>query len=102
MRIGAVADPDVDPGLSAGRELADMARSVRSLRTPNATPVERIADRLDGRAATDAAAVAAAFEGLNRIVDGVGLPIGRAARRDQADLIKDLGLSSFPHADHGA
>ena len=98
----AVADPDLDPGLEAGRQLAAMARSVPSLRAPDPEPVERIADRLDPQAATDAAAVAAAFEGLNRIVDGVGLPIGRAARRDLADLIEDLGLSSFPHADHGA
>lgn len=102
IEITSITDRTVDPGIEGGAALAAMARSVPDLHRPDAGPVSDVAEQLGGQAATDAAAVAAAFEGLNRIVDGVGLPIGRAARRDQADLIEILGLSSFPHASHGA
>lgn len=102
IELTSIVDPTVDPGIDGGAALAEMARSVPDLHHPDPGPVARAVEDLGGRAATDAAAVASAFEGLNRIVDGVGLPIGRAARRDQADLIDILGLSSFPHASHGA
>lgn len=98
--LAAVNDPNVDPLLAAGDALAAVGRLGATITTPDASAVGRVADQLGDQAAADAAAVAAAFEGLNRIVDGVGLPVSRARRRDDADLIEALGLGSFPHASH--
>ncbi len=96
--LDAVGDPNVDPRLEAGRGLAAVGRLGSSITHPDATAVELGATELGPGAAADAAAVAAAFEGLNRIVDGVGLPVSRASRRDDADLIESLRLDRFPHA----
>lgn len=100
VELSAVSDPNIDPRLEAGRELADLGRVGSTITSPDAGAAESVADRLGPEAAADAAAVAAAFEGLNRIVDGVGLPVNRARKRDDAALIEALGLDSFPHASH--
>ena len=102
LDLSSVADPSRQPGIEAGPVLGELARTASSITSPNSDAVVRVAEQLGPAAASDAAAVAAAFEGLNRIVDGTGLPIGRAARRDQADIISALNLDRFPHASHGA
>lgn len=51
-------------------------------------------------AAAEAAGVAANFEIMNRVVDAVGLPIGRKRREDMAETIAILGMDDFPHAAH--
>ncbi len=99
--LRAIADPEVDPLVPGGPELAAMARAAVGTR-PDAGPVTRLAEVVGARTATDAAAVAAAFESFNRVVDGTGLPVGRGARRRAADVIELLGLARFPHAGHGA
>lgn len=98
--LAAVSDPSVDPRLVAGEALAALGRTGSTITKPDASAVESVADQLGNEAAADAAAVAAAFEGLNRIVDGVGLPVSRASKRDDAQLIDQLGLDAFPHASH--
>lgn len=100
--IGAVGDAEIDPRVEAGFALSSLGRAGASLVEPDSAAAERVAAELGPAAASDAAAVAAAFEGLNRIVDGVGLPVGRGSRRDDADIIEALGLGRFPHAHHGA
>ena len=100
--ITAVSDGSVDPLLAAGPQLAALGRLGSTTTRPDPSGAEAVAAVLGERAAADAAAVAAAFEGLNRIVDGVGLPVSRASRRDHGDIIDALGLDRFPHADHGA
>lgn len=98
--LAAVSDPSIDPKLEGGTALVAVGRLGATITTPDAGAVELVATELGREAAADAAAVAAAFEGLNRIVDGVGLPVSRARKRDDADLIESLGLDSFPHASH--
>ena len=100
VELAAVGDPSVDPLLECGHALAALGRLGSTITAPDARAVELVADRLGPEAAADAAAVAAAFEGLNRIVDGVGLPVNRARKRDETELITALGLDSFPHASH--
>ena len=100
--ITAVSDPTVDPLIEGGIELAAVGRLGASITEPDPSAVEMVAGELGATAAADAAAVAAAFEGLNRIVDGVGLPVSRASRRDHGDIIDALRLDTFPHASHGA
>lgn len=98
--IRAVADPEIESRLPGGRQLALLGRAGGRINTPDSSAAEAVAAELGQQAATDAAAVATAFEGLNRIVDGVGLPVGRASMRDNADIIEMLGLDKFPHANH--
>ncbi|MDH3247821.1 MAG: hypothetical protein OEQ47_02605 [Acidimicrobiia bacterium] len=98
VELIAVCDPEADSKLVAGRALAAAGRLGSAITAPDASAVELVASELGDGAAVDAAAVAAAFEGLNRIVDGVGLPVSRASRRDDADIIESLGLDQFPHA----
>lgn len=98
--LAAVGDAHVDPLLAGGTALAAVGRLGAVLTTPDSSAVEMVAGQLGNQAASDAAAVAAAFEGLNRIVDGVGLPVSRASKRDDADIIALLALDRFPHASH--
>jgi hypothetical protein len=102
LDITAVRDESVDPGIEAGVSLAALGRLGSRITDADASNTQAVADELGPQAAADAAAVAAAFEGLNRVVDGVGLPIGRGERRDLAPLIGALDLDTFPHASHGA
>jgi hypothetical protein len=95
--LRAIADPTIDAGLPGSKPLAHLAR--RSLgRTPDATATIAVAESIGEDAAVNAAAVAAAFELFNRVVDGTGLPVGTASRRNQAADIETLGLDRFPHA----
>jgi hypothetical protein len=100
VELAAVSDPSTDSRLDAGGALAALGRLGATITAPDASAVELVAAELGVEAAADAAAVAAAFEGLNRIVDGVGLPVNRARKRDDAELIARLRLDRFPHASH--
>ncbi len=95
--ISGVAHPHIDPGVPGGRALTALGRGAVGI-TISTELIEAVADELGPQAAIDAAAVAGAFEHLNRIVDGSGLPVGKAARRLQADIIETLKLDAFPHA----
>lgn len=101
VELRAIADPEVDPLVAGGRELAALARAAVGTE-PEPDPLRALAAVVGGRTATDAAAVAAAFESFNRVVDGTGLPVGKGARKRAADIIELLGLDRFPHAEHGA
>ncbi len=98
--IRAVADPSISAGVPAGAELSALARAAHGTE-PDPRPATRVADVFGGKAAVDAAAVAAAFESFNRVVDGTGLPLSRTSRKNDADIIEVLELDRFPHAGHG-
>ena len=61
---------------------------------------ERLAEEIGALGAVQAAGVAANFEIMNRVVDAVGLPLGRGNRRMMADEISLLRTDRFPHAQH--
>lgn len=95
--IGGIADPQVDPGVPGGRQLTALGRGAAGIEI-STDLVDAVAQEIGAAAAVDAAAVAAGFEYLNRIVDGSGLPVGKASRAQLAATIETLGLNSFPHA----
>ncbi len=95
--VRAVAEPGVDPRVPGGRELVALARAAVTI-AADGRALERLAEVLGEPAAVDAACVAAAFEGFNRIVDATGLPMTRARRAELAEVIEVLGLDRFPHA----
>lgn len=96
---GAIVDPSIDPLLPGGRELIALAQAV-SQAGSDAGPLEAVASEIGLEAAVDAAAVAANFQIMNRVVDATGLPIGSRRREDNAELITRLQLDRFPHAQH--
>ena len=95
--IGGIADPQVDPGVPGGRQLTALGRGAAGIEV-STDLVDAVAQEIGAAAAVDAAAVAAGFEYLNRIVDGSGLPVGKASRVQLADTIELLGLNTFSHA----
>jgi len=99
VELAGIIDPAVDPGPPGGHELVALARRSCS-RGVDRRPLDAAADVLGIAAAIDAAAVAANFQIMNRVVDATGLPIGRRRREENAGLIATLGLDGFPHAAH--
>lgn len=95
--LAAITDSEADPSVPGGRALIDFVTTVLS-----GDPVEeardRVKDLLGAAAAVDAAAVTGNFEMMNRIADGVGMPVGRGTRTRMKDVIEELGLDRFPHA----
>jgi hypothetical protein len=89
----------VDPGPPGGRELVALGRAAAG-RAIDRGPLEAVAAAIGEAAAYDAAAVAANFEIMNRVVDAVGLPVGTHQRAAKADLIRLLDLEIFPGARH--
>lgn len=97
--IAGLVDPSVDPGPPGGRALVALGRRVATTAVDRRA-LEDTAAVIGLAAAIDAAAVAANFQIMNRVVDATGLPIGRKRREDNAALITTLGLDDFPQAQH--
>lgn len=85
--------------MAGGRELVALGRSAAGNEVDRAA-LDAVASAIGPAAAVDAAAVAANFEIMNRVVDAVGLPIGRRRQESERELIELLGLGTFPHAAH--
>ncbi len=97
--LRGIGDATVDPLIRGGRALAELGRAA-ACPGPNSEPMRRVVEELGPEVACDAAAVAANFEIMNRVVDGVGLPFGRGRARQMAEEIAAVGTGEFPHASH--
>lgn len=97
--LAGIVDPTIDPGIRGGAALVALGRAVATT-TPDRRTLDTVAAIIGLPAAVDAAAVAANFQIMNRVVDATGLPIGRHRREENAELIATLRLDRFPHADH--
>lgn len=97
VELEAITDPTIDPLIPGGRELLGFVDAVL-VNGDIATARDAVVSILGGSAAVDAAAVMGNFEMMNRIADGVGMPVGGGTRKRASQLITDLGLDLFPHA----
>ncbi|MFQ5554467.1 MAG: hypothetical protein ACE5GC_03740 [Acidimicrobiia bacterium] len=100
--LRAVTDPGVDSRLAGGAALLDLADAAVADGAVGDAPGDarsRVLSELGGEALVDAAGVIGNFEMMNRIADATGIPVGRGARRANADLIADLGLERYDHLD---
>ena len=92
-----IADGQGDPLVPSGRELLGYVDAILSGGGIEAAR-QQVADALGDAASVDAAAVTGNFEMMNRIADGVGMPVGAGTRARMANVITDLALDRFPHA----
>ena len=97
--LGAIGDRGIDPLLLGGRSLIALAEAAVEQR-PDRSPLEAVAAELGLAAAVDAAAVAANFQIMNRVVDATGLPVGRRRIEANGEIVDVLDLHRFPHAGH--
>lgn len=95
--LRAITQPSVDPLLPGGRELLGYVDAIM-LGDDIAAARAQVIAALGESAAVDAAAVTGNFEMMNRIADGVGMPVGGGTRRRMKQIISDLELDRFPHA----
>jgi hypothetical protein len=93
INIAGVADRSVDLGVPGGSALlalvdafaGDDAAALEEARTA-------VREALGDEAFVDAAAVFGNFEMMNRVAEGVGLPIAPQAIEREAEMMKILGL----------
>ena len=92
-----IASGSGDPLLPGGEELIAFV-SATLAGTETTTARSAVVAALGESAAVDAAAVIGNFEMMNRIADGVGMPVGKGTRQRMAKVIDLLGLDEFPHS----
>ena len=92
-----IADGSGDTLLTGGSELIGFVTATLS-GNEIAAARAAVVDALGTAAAADAAAVIGNFEMMNRIADGVGMPVGPGTRSRMAGIIQELGLDRYPHA----
>lgn len=97
INLTPIAEGEGDPLLPGGSELVGYVNATLAGRGV-AGARAGVVDALGEPAAVDAAAVIGNFEMMNRIADGVGMPVGQGTRKGMAPIIQQLGLDSFPHA----
>ncbi len=90
---------DGDGGIAHGRLLVRFADAFLTRDEAELAPVRReVADRLGDEALVDSAAVVAAYEGLDRVADSMGIPIDAERIEPTAGLRKQLGVDGFASA----
>lgn len=84
--LSAITHPDRDTRLPAGTELVDFVTAV--IQRPADLPAARarLVETVGAAGTIRAAAVAANFQMMNRLVDATGVPIGPSLREIAAEL----------------
>jgi hypothetical protein len=97
INLLAISQPAVDPLVPGGSELLVYVDAIL-----NGAGIglarDAVAAAVSPAGAVDAAAVTGNFEMMNRIADGVGMPVGGGTRQRMKQIITDLQLDRFPHA----
>ncbi len=93
----AITDRSRDPLIPGGTALLDYVDAIL-LGGDITRTRDAVVNQLGVDGAVDATAVTGNFEMMNRIADGVGMPVGAGSRHRYGQLIIDLGLDRFPHA----
>jgi len=90
------ADDASDGGIDHGGLLIRFADAVIAGSDDELKGVRNeVADTMGGAALTDAAAVAALFNAIDRVADSTGIPLEAAKAEDSADFRADLGVDRF-------
>lgn len=100
---GQEADLDVvtgrasgDGGVPHGRLLAELAEAVAGWRWDDVADLRSAGSRLLGPESTsDAILIAAGFNGITRVADGIGIPLDQHTADASVELRANLGLNAF-------
>ncbi len=86
--LTAIAHPDRDSMLPAGRELLDFVTALIGRSGDLSVAREQLSEAVGPAGSVRAAAVAGNFQMMNRLVDATGVPIGASLRAiaDELDL----------------
>lgn len=90
---------DGDGGVAHGRLLVRFADAFLTRDEAALAPVrDEVAAELGAAALVDSAAVVAAYEGLDRVADSMGIPIDEERIEPTAGLREQLGVNDFASA----
>lgn len=95
--IGGLADAARDPGLEGGRALLAYVDATLDRDDDPGPARAAVAEALGDAGVVRAAAVIGNFEMMNRLADGIGVPVGPKTRSTERDLIETLGLDRIEH-----
>lgn len=94
-----LGDSESDGGIKDGKLLIEFAEAIVSRDAQSLSAArDKIVATMGLESLVDAAAVAGAFQGLDRIANGTGIPIEKAKARMTKDLREELGLNKFSTA----
>ena len=86
-------------GVAAGDVLLAFAEAaLTGADTDIAAARAAIVDELGGAALADAAAIVAAFNGIDRVADATGVPLDAAVDEHTVELRAELGIDAFANA----
>lgn len=92
----AIIDASIDPLVDGGRLLVGLADTVLGRGDVDGAR-SRLEETLGPEAAVDACAVIANFEMMNRIAEGVGMPVGKGALARSEEWRSLVGLDRYRH-----
>jgi hypothetical protein len=84
--LTAIAHPERDSQLPAGRELLDFVTALMGAGADLPAARERLSEVIGVAGVIRTAAVAGNFQMMNRLVDATGVPIGASLRAIEAEL----------------
>ena len=96
LNIDAVVDPSQPTGIPGGTEILQFVDAVLEVGDRSADEARAdLVEALDEPSLLDAASVFGNFEMMNRVAEASGIPIAQQSIDRNADLIEQLGISSF-------
>ncbi|NQV05542.1 hypothetical protein HQ535_03250 [bacterium] len=93
----ALADRSLDPVLPGGSALLDLVDAVLLGAGDGDAARSAVSERFGSGGLVRAAGVIGNFEMMNRLADGVGVPIGPSTLKTEAKLLASLGLDRIAH-----
>jgi hypothetical protein len=92
-----LADRSVDALVEGSGELLGFVDATLEPDTDPAAARTTLEARLGAAATVRAAAVIGNFEMMNRLADGIGVPVGRVTMEREAEMLEALGLDRIAH-----
>lgn len=97
LEMRGLADRTVDALVEGSGELLAFVDATLDRDTDPAGARAAVVDRLGAPSAVRAAAVIGNFEMMNRLADGIGVPVGRVTMERESQMLGALGLDRIAH-----
>jgi hypothetical protein len=97
LDMRGLADRAVDVGVEGSSELLELVDRTLDRAADPAEARVALTGRLGTAATVRAASVIGNFEMMNRLADGIGVPVGRVTIEREASTLESLGLDRIAH-----